>query len=69
MDNAKAAVYRQGKALLRGAPKQGKARVYSLTHDDTEVLRACGFDPVHIGNGFYVCWEPVPDEERGARNA
>jgi hypothetical protein len=69
MDNAKSAVYGHGKALLRDAAKHGQTDVYSLTHDDTEILRACGFDPVPIGNGFYVCWEPVPDEEKGAPDA
>ncbi len=69
MDKATAALYRHGKALLRGVPKHGKARAYALTHDDITALRACGFDPVHIGHGLYVCWEPVPDEEKGAPDA
>ena len=68
MDKAKAAMYRQGKALLRGAPKHGKAHVYSLEQKDVDGLRVSGFDPVYIGHGLYVCWEPVPENEKGARN-
>lgn len=50
--------YSIGKDILRSVTRHGEASVYSLESVDAETLRACGFDPVFVGHGLYVCWEP-----------
>jgi hypothetical protein len=52
------AKYSTGMDLLRSARIEGDASVYTLEPEDVETLRACGFDPVSVGHGLYVCWEP-----------
>ena len=69
MDDTTTAAFRKGKALLRDLPTYGDAHVYSLGKKDIEALRAYGFDPVSVGHGLYVCWEPAPKEEQGVQNA